>query len=700
MKKLFLSALLLFAVHSFVCAQSIIPDLSKYKTNRDKLEALADLCDTLALAEEVEKEKVVSHYALKLVDGNDWYYQSIFYYNLGYAWEGSVQDSAFYFHERSLESARKSKNGGRIIISLERLLFNYNNMAGYKQKGERVLKEILHVIDTTRNELKKAGLYATVGNYYYLNGQYETQIRYLIKAIEIKKKLIGEGKIKDREAVVVDLMSLSELYIDLEQGDKAISYGKEARQYIVSYPPYLNHYYKDMLAAYLLLKQAGKARVYYDSLSKMITPDNQNAGRRANKIAADLTFADYYLSANKVDSAGIYISRANKLAPEWAEGYLKSQVDYMNGTFLAAKKDYRNALPFLKASEPLSAGLGLAIHAALLQSLAKSYAATGQWQLAYSYYDKYAPLRDSLYTEASKKSIADAEAIYQNKEKQQQIEIKNLQIEEARTERLWLISGVSFLALLLALLGIIYRNKKKNAEILDQKNHEMSKLINELEEANRTKAKLFSIISHDLRSPISQVYQFLKLQQLNPKLLNDVQRAELSERIQTATGSLLETMEDLLLWSKTQMNQFKADIQPVQISRIIDQCLKLLQLNIEAKNIQIENRVPDDILAETDPYYLQAIVRNLLQNAIKAADENSEISLHLTHVENKLVLTIENSGPAFSQQSYEQILAQKDSNQGLNGLGLRLVDELSVKTGLQIRFENPSLNLTRALVTF
>ena len=148
------------------------------------------------------------------------------------------------------------------------------------------------------------------------------------------------------------------------------------------------------------------------------------------------------------------------------------------------------------------------------------------------------------------------------------------------------------------------------------------------------------------------------------------------------------------------MNQFKADIQPVQISRIIDQCLKLLQLNIEAKNIQIENRVPDDILAETDPYYLQAIVRNLLQNAIKAADENSEISLHLTHVENKLVLTIENSGPAFSQQSYEQILAQKDSNQGLNGLGLRLVDELSVKTGLQIRFENPSLNLTRALVMF
>ncbi|HRF25200.1 MAG TPA: hypothetical protein PLR98_13585, partial [Chitinophagaceae bacterium] len=59
------------------------------------------------------------------------------------------------------------------------------------------------------------------------------------------------------------------------------------------------------------------------------------------------------------------------------------------------------------------------------------------------------------------------------------------------------------------------------------------------------------------------MYQFLKLQQLNPDALSNEQKAELNNKIQNATGSLLETMEDLLLWSKTQMNEFKVTMQPV-----------------------------------------------------------------------------------------------------------------------------------------
>ena len=256
------------------------------------------------------------------------------------------------------------------------------------------------------------------------------------------------------------------------------------------------------------------------------------------------------------------------------------------------------------------------------------------------------------------------------------------------------------LVLSLLLLGIIYRNKRKNAEVLNQKNQELARLIGQLEESNRTKAKLFSIISHDLRSPISQVYQFLKLQQLNPRLLSESQKAELSERIQTATGSLLETMEDLLLWSKTQMNQFQADIQPVNLAEIVSQCLRLLQLNIESKNLTIDNAVPSENIVHTDPYYLQAIIRNLLQNALKASDEGAIIKLGTLSGTLKTTLFLENSGPAFTQEAYEQILSQKENGQGLSGLGLRLVDELSEQTGLKVTFENPSANLTRTLISF
>ncbi|MCE6987933.1 tetratricopeptide repeat-containing sensor histidine kinase [Dyadobacter sp. CY323] len=702
MRNCFLVAMLLCAVPETATAQ-VIPDLTKYKTINTKLEALADLCDTLSDREDYERERQVATYALSITPASDFNHLSLFHFYLGVVteYQGSgAADSSFYYYEKALAIARKGKVPVRIREALARLLFKYSNAAGYASKSDAALKEILRIVDTTKSEGAKVALYATIANYYSIKGEYETEIKYLLQSIAVKKKLIETGELKDREQAVTALINLAELYLALNQPEKGISYAQEARRYIVSSKSFLSHYFKDMTDLYLSMEQPEKAKVYYDSVAGLIKPDNKLAGIRINKIALDLGFADYYLQRKKPDIAQVHMARANELAAKWADNYMMTQVKYMTGEVYFAQKDFKKALPYLKASESFCETWDRQLYVELLKTLARCYAETGQPQLAYAYYEKYIPVRDSLYLEGSKKSIADAEAQYQNKDKQQQIEIKNLQIDEARKQRIWLTSGVSFLALSLVLLGIIYRNKRKNAEILDQKNHEMSKLIEELEAANRTKAKLFSIISHDLRSPISQVYQFLKLQQLNPKLLNESQKAELSEKIQTATGSLLETMEDLLLWSKTQINQFKADIQPVEVTRITEQCLKLLQLNIEAKQIQIENEIPEKAMVETDPYYLQAIVRNLLQNAIKAADDNSLITLSLNGDEKHKILAIENTGPAFSQEAYQHILAQKDGNRGLNGLGLRLVDELSEKTGLKIQFENPSENLTRALVVF
>jgi len=221
-------------------------------------------------------------------------------------------------------------------------------------------------------------------------------------------------------------------------------------------------------------------------------------------------------------------------------------------------------------------------------------------------------------------------------------------------------------------------------------------LNNDLEEANQTKAKLFGIISHDLRSPISQVYQFLKLQQMAPDRLNEVQRLELSNKIQSATGSLLETMEDLLLWSKTQMNQFNTDMQPVSVKDVVDECLGLLQLNIEAKNIDVNNELTSDFIVHSDPYFLLTILRNLLQNAIKVSPENGIIRVNFK----ERTLKIENCGGHFSQHQYEQVLTSKEDVNSLSGLGLRLVDELSRKVQAKVTFAAVAAETTIAEITF
>lgn len=687
--------LLLFLCVAGQLYGQVIPDLSAYKTSKQKLYRLAVACDSLNALAEVEKVKTISKYALGIIPADDFYNKSLFYFYLGVCYESDTKkDSCIMALETSVDYARKAKNPARVKKGLGRLIYVYANVPGYRSQSDATIKELLGIIDTTRSEAEKASLYGNMGTYYNLKGEYTREAHYLLEAITILKKLIDTGEVRDREEVVVSLMNLGLMYYQTGQTEKGLFYTRETRSYIVNTQYYLAHYYKQMSEGLLLNRQPDKARVYYDSLTAMLKLPQSGIAEFNNRIYIDLAFSEYYLGLNKPDSALLYAGKAVRIGEKWADEFSLASINFMKGKIYYYLKDYEKALPFLTASEKMIQEADPNMNVQLLQTLARSYGASGEYRKAFEYYEKYAPLRDTLYKEAAEKSIAEAEAQYQNKEKQQQIDIKNMQIEEAKKEKIWLASGLGMLTVSLFLLAVIYRDKKKNAAILDKKNRELAVAISELEDANQTKAKLFGIIGHDLRSPISQVYQFLKLQQLNPKALTDEQRAQLSEKIQTATGSLLETMEDLLLWSKTQMREFRAHMQPVTVAPVTDQCLKLLHLNIEAKALSVEKEIPGDAEIYSDPYYMEIILRNLVQNAVKVALPGSALRLGYRNDGAEQIISVTNEGQPFGQDDYLRIVSNGNTAQGLGGLGLKLVSELSEKSGLQIRFSSPSEGIT------
>jgi len=695
MKKALLFPLCLLSIlHALT--QNPIPDLKKYAPIADKLKALKQACDSLSAIEKYKDVQKVAAYALQLTPADDLPNLSLFNYYIGVALESlTSRDSAIYYHETSLAYAKKGVIARRIRNAYQRLLFLYHS-AGNETKADKAAIELQQMLDTTKNKVWQYEILSFIGNYQLERAQYEQSIRSQLKSIEIQKQLLKEstGKV-DTSDVGISLLNVANIYCDIQQPAKAIEFIIPARPFLVNYAAGISYYYKNYVSALVLLKQPAAALVYYDSLTQNAKVEAAGSTGWSDRIASDLVFADYYLSIGKTDSALLFAGRANEKAPAFASTYLRSQIDYITGKVYAARKEYRKALPLLKDAAAITRNSGLQVHASLLQTLAQCYAATGEWEQAYKAYEQYAPLRDSLYIEASKKSIADAEAKFQNKEKQQQIETKNMQLSAARKQRTWLLSGLGLLALSALLLFIIYRNKKRSARLLDEKNKTLALLNNDLEEANRTKAKLFGIISHDLRSPISQVYQFLKLQQLNPTLLSEEQKTELSHKIQTATGSLLETMEDLLLWSKTQMNEFSVSLQPVDISETIISCKKLLQLNSDARHIRYENSVEHHEII-TDPYYLQTIVRNLLQNAIKASPDNGVIHIGTSAEKDGLIFFIENQGASFTQEDFLQAIQNDENAKTLNGLGLRLTQELSVKIEASVHFTSPGESGTRA----
>jgi signal transduction histidine kinase len=189
------------------------------------------------------------------------------------------------------------------------------------------------------------------------------------------------------------------------------------------------------------------------------------------------------------------------------------------------EKQYAKALDYLRKAEPIMREDSPKDYSELQKSMSEAYAAIGNWQLAYQHFNTYSNLQDNLLTEKAKDNLAKMEAQFQNKRKQAEIDmlsaentIKNLEIENAGKQRIFLDHRTVLLILVVASLVVIYRNKQKSSLVLEQKNLEMGLLNAKLENANNTKSKLFSIISHDLRSPISHIYQFWICRKPNPNL--------------------------------------------------------------------------------------------------------------------------------------------------------------------------------------
>ncbi|MGF2412184.1 tetratricopeptide repeat-containing sensor histidine kinase [Ferruginibacter sp.] len=609
---------------------------------------------------------------------------------LGYYNQFKFDSAKKYFentHQFALLSSR-GDNGAYALGALTQI-YHYLNE---NPKSDSTAKMLQTVLDTSKSNAVKSTGYYTLGKYHAsIKSFINLGLADFLQSLVSLKPLIDTAvSPKFKLQYAITCVSIVDIYLQLKQPAKALQYSIEANKYaaaslnvevgtlcrFVKTYTALNNIDSALHYQELLIKKAAKSTIPWSEL-----------------VTANIAIADYYLQNNELDKAKAFVDSAQARA-KLTTKVLISQADAISGKYFLLKNDWANAKKFYTNAVAEIYNVDRASYCDIRKALATIAMQEGNTEEAKNQLQLYVQANDSLTLEKTSINLAEMEAKFQNKENQQQIENKNLQLKVGRNKIGWLITGVALLSLVAILLLMINRNKKKTANILQEKNTTLAKLNNELEEANQTKAKLFGIISHDLRSPISQVYQFLKLQQLNPHSLNDLQKNELSNKIQTATGSLLETMEDLLLWSKTQMSEFKISIQTAALLPIINSCKNLLQLNSDAKNISFKNSIPADLTVNTDPYYLQTIVRNLLQNAIKAAPDNSEIEIGTMAAANGLALYIKNQGASFSQEQYQRILSSDETALNLNGLGLRLVDELSKKINATILFKSVSTEIT------
>lgn len=218
----------------------------------------------------------------------------------------------------------------------------------------------------------------------------------------------------------------------------------------------------------------------------------------------------------------------------------------------------------------------------------------------------------------------------------------------------------------------------------------------ELQELNNTKDKFFSIISHDLRGPLSGMLGLTKLMADKSTGLSKEDLQDLSAKLAHSANSTYSLLENLLNWAK--MNQgiilFKPQLIPLKAFASIH--LEVMQNMANTKNINTANHIPDDLIIFADEYMLQTIIRNIILNAIKFTESNGKVSINAKAVNDQFIeVSIEDTGVGMSAETIEnlfsidkQIKRAGTNNEPSSGLGLLLCKEFIAQHHGEINVES------------
>ncbi|WP_073108683.1 ATP-binding protein [Hymenobacter daecheongensis] len=358
----------------------------------------------------------------------------------------------------------------------------------------------------------------------------------------------------------------------------------------------------------------------------------------------------------------------------------------------AAELLLRRALPLADSSKLLLSGL--------YQHLAALYRRAGNYPQALAALTRYAGLQDTAFAEERRAQVAELQTRYETERKERAIQLltKDQLIQQANLRRqLLLRNGLAAGALvLLGLAVVLYRSRRQQARanlLLERKNAAISRQKEELSRLNTTKDTLFSIISHDLRSPLSSLYSLLSL--LNMGNLPPARLAAHSERLSRTLDSTLRLLDNLLNWSAAQMQGRGVRPEPIRLDALVEEGLTLLLGDAERKKILLLNQMPSPALARADLNMTRLVIRNLLSNAIKFTPENGTVTVSAARVGTWWEVSVADTGIGIAAADYEKVFGAGGlhSTPGTarekgTGLGLLLCKDFVERNGGRISFES------------
>ncbi|MBU8892174.1 MAG: PAS domain S-box protein [Bacteroidales bacterium] len=217
---------------------------------------------------------------------------------------------------------------------------------------------------------------------------------------------------------------------------------------------------------------------------------------------------------------------------------------------------------------------------------------------------------------------------------------------------------------------------------------------------NAQKDKFFSIIAHDLRSPIGNFVQISELLNQKYKELSEDQANMFLSNLNTLANSTFKLLDNLLMWSRSQLGRLETKNENVNVYKIVEDIRDLCDENLKTKGLEFVNDISKELNIYTDLNIIQTVFRNLIYNAIKFTSKGGKITIKSKNEivsKNKInvILIVKDSGIGIPKDKIEKIFdidydytTPGTENEKGTGLGLILCKELIEKIGGEIWVES------------
>jgi signal transduction histidine kinase len=258
-----------------------------------------------------------------------------------------------------------------------------------------------------------------------------------------------------------------------------------------------------------------------------------------------------------------------------------------------------------------------------------------------------------------------------------------------------------FIIGLLSVLAFVTYQTSRQRKLL---NKNLARTNSELERLNKLKNKLFSVISHDLRTPLGNLASILNLYQSGDLNAADVATvaAKLGQQV-TASGYVLE---NLLEWAKSELHESKISPVNVSLREKVNEVFHQFDNDLKTKKINASNEVSEDIIVWVDKNQMQIVFRNLLTNAIKFTKERGTITISAKGYSSTVQVRVTDSGIGMTEEQVSKLFKsdQLTTTLGTNkekgsGIGLVITKELITNNGGSIEVESAKEQGTTFTIT-